>query len=167
MASPFAEVGDDACHPRHHHFTRPQTAEAAPLRRRIDAGSLPSGPDETFSRRERTLYASTQRPRDGSETHIWACLRRCVRPSHYASSRWSLYQIHFWPGQMRSEPKSSSVPFSISSGSREHSSSSAQQKLIGSRCCFPCRWIETNGGWEASGHAVPCERGGTGSLSRR
>jgi hypothetical protein len=24
-----------------------------------------------------------------------------------------------------------------------------------------------NGGWEASGHVVSCERGGTGSLSRR
>jgi hypothetical protein len=166
VASPFAEVGDGARHARHRHYAAADCRSGA-LRRRIDAGSLPSGPDETFARRERTLYASTHRPRDGSETHIWACLRRCERPSHYASSRWSLYQTHVWPGQMRSEPKSSSVPFSICSGSREHSSSSVQQKLIGSRCCFPCRWIETNGGWEASGHAAPCERGGTGSLSRR
>jgi hypothetical protein len=70
MASPFAEVGDSSCHARHRHFTRLRTAEAAPLRRRIDARSLPGGPNETSAKRKRTLYASMQRPRDGSEAHI-------------------------------------------------------------------------------------------------
>jgi hypothetical protein len=70
MASPFAEVGDSSCHARHRHFTRLRTAEAAPLRRRIDARSLSGGTNETSAKRERTLYASTQLPRDGSEVHI-------------------------------------------------------------------------------------------------